>query len=87
MPKYPISEEQARKILEDHYVVMARKAAKGAIFTEEEPAYLYKVSNSDPCWWTSGMPCEHSGSMVGGTYRIGISKKTGKILYDGRFGD
>ena len=82
MTKYPISEEHARKILEDHYVTMARVAAKGAIFTDEEPHGIYKVGN-DPCWWT----CEHSGSMIGATHRIGISKKTGKILYDGMFGE
>lgn len=86
MPKYPISEEKAHKILEDHFVAMAREAAKDAIFTEEEPEGVYKI-NDDPCWWTSGMPCEHPNTMIGATYRIGISKKTGKILYAGMYGE
>ena len=84
-----ITKEQARKILEEYFIKQtigtAKHTARTATFTEQNPG-AYMLTN-DHCWWTSGMSCEHTGSMIGASRMIGISKLTGKICFDGMCGE
>ena len=85
-----ITKEQARKILEEYFIKQASETAKStarnATFSEQLPGGAYMRTN-DVCWWTSGMPCEHTGIMIGASRMIGISKITGKICFDGMCGE
>jgi hypothetical protein len=84
-----ITKEQARKILEAYFlkraIETAKHTARVATFTEQNPgAYMH---TNDACWWTSGMPCEHTNFMIGASRMIGISKITGEICFDGMCGE
>ncbi len=84
-----ITKEQARKLLEAYFLKRAMETAKYtarvATFTEQNPgAYMH---TNDPCWWTSGPSCEHTGLMIGASRMIGISKITGEICFDGMCGE
>ena len=56
-----ITTKEARKILEAYFLKRATETAKYtakvATFTEQRPDGVYM--DDIPCWWTSGMPCEH----------------------------
>ena len=89
MVEKEITKEQARKILEEYFIKQASETAKStarnATFSEQRPGGAYM--DDIPCWWTSGMPCEHTGIMIGASRMIGISKITGEICFDGMCGE
>ena len=84
-----ITTKEAREILEDYFLKQtigtAKKTARAATFTDQRPGGVYM--DDIPCWWTSGMPSDHTGSMIGASRMIGISKVTGEICFDGMCGE
>ena len=84
-----ITKEQARKVLEEYFIKQASETAKytarNATFNDQRPGGVYM--DDIPCWWTSGMSCEHTGFMIGASHMIGISKITGEICFDGMCGE
>ena len=87
-----ITKEQAIEICREQllkYAVEKIQRWKPAYITDDPPngAYLAQDLNKKGCWF---MPCPLFGTrqmMTGGDLVVGVSKRTGKIVFSGNVGE
>ncbi len=88
MDNKTITKEQARGILEDYLVQRAKEKASKLEIRDFQPDDGYGVYSADRitnCFIVD-VP-DDSHFCIGASRMIAISKETGKIIIDGRFGE
>ena len=87
MPDNPITRDQADQIIEDYFIKLAKLEANICQITNEEPLCggIYRTWPEDEDVWY--VYPEPRGGSLGGSRVIVISRKTGKILLTGKWGN